>query len=127
MKWEFRTFEHDIRFGIRCKNNKTDETIDEVPLKRVASHQLNEIGFIPCQPNCTCKFILVTISIWVIVNLFFSPDTVCFDNSYSYFKNKKIQYAVTLTPPMNDTEKLVEESTTDITADFEAIAALAEE
>lgn len=51
---------------------------------------------------------------------------MCFDNSYSYFKNKKIQYSVSLTPPMNDTEKLVEETTesTDITSDLEAIAAI---
>lgn len=56
LKWEFRTFENDIRFGIRCKNNDTAELVDEVALKRVASHQLSEIGFIPCQPNCSCMF-----------------------------------------------------------------------
>jgi len=104
LKWEFRTFDADIRFGIRCKNSKTEEVNDELPLKRVAAHQLNEVGFIPCQPNCSY--------------------TVCFDNSYSYFKNKKIQYSVEITPPLDVTDKMVEESTTDITSDLEAIAQL---
>lgn len=31
----------------------------------------------------------------------FFPDTVIFDNSYSVLRNKKLQYSVTLTPPVN--------------------------
>lgn len=55
LKWEFKTYDHDIRFGIKCTNVKTGEETEEVPYKRVASHQLDEIGFIACQQDCSCK------------------------------------------------------------------------
>ncbi|XP_031638841.1 SEC14-like protein 2 [Contarinia nasturtii] len=55
LKWEFRTFDHDIRFGIKRKNEKTGEENIEVDMKRVASHQLDEEGFITCQPDWTCE------------------------------------------------------------------------
>ncbi|XP_055629131.1 SEC14-like protein 2 [Toxorhynchites rutilus septentrionalis] len=85
LKWEFRTYDHDIKFGIKCVNKKTQESEIEVPLKRVASHQVDESGFITCQPGCT----------------YF----VMFDNSYSYFKNKKIRYSVLLTTPLSEIEQ----------------------
>uniref|UniRef100_A0A1L8DYS2 Putative phosphatidylinositol transfer protein sec14 n=1 Tax=Nyssomyia neivai TaxID=330878 RepID=A0A1L8DYS2_9DIPT len=86
LKWEFRTYEHDIRFGIKCQNDKTGEVTEEVPLKRVASHQLDEVGFITCHPNC--KYFVV------------------FDNTYSYLRNKKIRYSVLLTEPMGESDIL---------------------
>uniref|UniRef100_A0A8D7ZT69 SEC14-like protein 2 n=4 Tax=Culex pipiens TaxID=7175 RepID=A0A8D7ZT69_CULPI len=85
LKWEFRTFEHDIRFGIKCTNKKTMESNEEVPLRRVASHQIDESGFIPCQPGC--------------------HYSVLFDNSYSYFKTKKIRYSVVMTTPLAEIEQ----------------------
>lgn len=54
-RWEFRTFDHDIRFGIKRINDKTNEENIEIDLRRVASHQLDEEGFINCQPEWTCK------------------------------------------------------------------------
>ncbi|XP_055701475.1 SEC14-like protein 2 [Phlebotomus papatasi] len=86
LKWEFRTYDHDIRFGIKCKNEKTGELTEEIPLKRVASHQLDEVGFITCHPNC--KYFVV------------------FDNTYSYLRNKKIRYSVILTEPMDEPDIL---------------------
>lgn len=56
LKWEFRTFDHDIKFGVKCINEKSGEETIEIPLKKVASHQLDEMGFITCQPDCKCKF-----------------------------------------------------------------------
>lgn len=55
-RWEFRTFDHDIRFGIKRVNEKTGEQNIEVEMKRVASHQLDEEGIIACQPDWTCKY-----------------------------------------------------------------------
>lgn len=54
-RWEFRTFDHDVRFGIKRINEKTGEQNIEVEMKRVASHQLDEEGFITCQPDWTCE------------------------------------------------------------------------
>lgn len=56
LKWEFRTFDHDIKFGVKCINEKSGEETIEIPLKKVASHQLDEMGFITCQPDCKCEF-----------------------------------------------------------------------
>lgn len=36
-------------------NNKTGEENIEIALQKVASHQLDEEGFIACQKDCTCK------------------------------------------------------------------------
>lgn len=56
-RWEFRTFDHDIRFGIKRVHDKSGEQNIEIDMKRVASHQLDEEGFITCQPDWTCKYI----------------------------------------------------------------------
>ncbi|XP_055377016.1 SEC14-like protein 2 [Condylostylus longicornis] len=92
LRWEFRTFEHDIKFGIRSIDNKTQEKLDEVPLGRVSSHEIDEIGFINCRPNT--KYIVV------------------FDNSYSYLKSKKIRYNVDLTRGLEEIEQISEEMLT---------------
>lgn len=55
-RWEFKTFDHDIRFGVMRKNDLTGDISNEIELARVASHQLDEEGFITCLPDCTCKF-----------------------------------------------------------------------
>lgn len=55
-RWEFKTFNHDIRFGVKRKNDQTGDVTNEIELARVASHQLDEDGFITCLPDCTCKF-----------------------------------------------------------------------
>lgn len=75
-RWEFRTHDHDIKFGVQRKNEATGESNVEIEAARVASHQLDEEGFITCLPGWTY--------------------TVVFDNSYSYFTNKRIRYAITM-------------------------------
>lgn len=84
-RWEFRTEIHDIKFGVRAVNKLTGEKTNEVNLHRVASHESEESGFITCQSNF--KY------------------TVVFDNSYSYFKNKKLTYSVVVTRPLDEVEK----------------------
>lgn len=74
LRWEFRTVDHDIRFGVKYVDQSSGEETVEVDLGRVPSHQLDEVGFIACQVNCTY--------------------VVLFDNSYSYFTTKRIRYAV---------------------------------
>lgn len=102
-RWDFRTFDHDIRFGIKRVNNKTGEENIEVPLQRVASHQLDEEGFITCQKDCTCKSTKQFATKPSTFNNFFSHETdhVLFDNTYSYFKGKRIRYAVSLVKEQN--------------------------
>ncbi|CAH1280313.1 unnamed protein product [Diabrotica balteata] len=79
LKWDFKTDEHDIKFGITLK----DENGVESPVvrhRRVASHQIDESGVIACQ----------------------SPATyiVTFDNKYSMFRSKTIHYRIYVTPPL---------------------------
>lgn len=81
LKWEFKTIDHDIRFGIKMVNDQTGEENIEIPLHRVASHELDEEGLINCQKDCTYH--------------------VLFDNSYSYFKAKQISYSVSLVKQQN--------------------------
>ncbi|KDR20081.1 SEC14-like protein 2 isoform X2 [Zootermopsis nevadensis] len=78
LKWEFRSEDHDIKFGIMCKDvNGIESTA--VPLHKVNSHQSDEIGFITCPAPATY--------------------TVIFDNTNSYIRNKKLHYAITMVSP----------------------------
>jgi hypothetical protein len=54
-RWDFKTEGHDIKFGVRAVNTKTGEKFNEVDLKRVASHETEETGFITCQAGHKCK------------------------------------------------------------------------
>lgn len=84
-RWEFKTEIHDIKFGVRSVNQQTGEKVNEVALRRVPAHEDEESGFITCQAN--------------------HKYTVVFDNSYSYFKNKKLTYSVVVTRPLDEVEK----------------------
>ncbi|XP_076233425.1 SEC14-like protein 2 [Calliopsis andreniformis] len=78
LSWEFRSEDHDIKFGIVMKdNNGTKKEI--VPIRRVAAHQLDEIGILTCEVPATYSLV--------------------FDNSYSLLRNKKIHYSVRVLPP----------------------------
>ncbi|XP_068085642.1 SEC14-like protein 2 isoform X2 [Anabrus simplex] len=78
LKWEFRSENHDIKFGILCTDMDGKET-EAVPLQRVTSQQMDEIGMITCQGPATY--------------------TVIFDNSYSIMRNKTVHYSVGLFSP----------------------------
>lgn len=96
LNWDFRTFDHDIRFGIKSIDEKTGEHHYEIPITRVGSHEMDEVGFISCRENC--KYIFV------------------FDNSYSYLRSKKIRYAISLAPPMDELEDGADQITEQISA-----------
>ncbi|CRK92712.1 CLUMA_CG006247, isoform A [Clunio marinus] len=86
LKWEFRAHNHDIKFGVKAVNNQTKEKISAIDLKRISSNESHEIGFITCIKDHTY--------------------TVVFDNSYSYFKSKKITYSVVMMEtPLEEIEK----------------------
>ncbi|XP_024940464.1 SEC14-like protein 2 isoform X2 [Cephus cinctus] len=78
LSWEFRTEDHDIKFGILRKTHDGGQT-EIVPIHRVAAHQLDEIGILTCEVPATYS--------------------VVFDNSYSLLRNKKIHYSIHILPP----------------------------
>ncbi|XP_034252173.1 SEC14-like protein 2 [Thrips palmi] len=80
LKWEFRTEGHDIRFSVTMKDADGNcSTL--VPLKRVGSHEAEEVGFITCPAPGTY--------------------TVVFDNTYSYLRSKKLHYSIGMAPPLS--------------------------
>ncbi|XP_076277712.1 SEC14-like protein 4 [Lasioglossum baleicum] len=88
LSWEFRSDDHDIKFGILKKD--TDGSKKEIiPVRRVAAHQLDEIGILNCEVPATYSII--------------------FDNSYSLLRNKKIHYSVRVIPP-SDSQELTQAS-----------------
>lgn len=78
LSWEFRTEDHDIKFGI-MKKNQDGKEMEIVPMHRVAAHQLDEVGIVTCDVPATYSIV--------------------FDNSYSVLRNKKIHYSVRILPP----------------------------
>lgn len=81
LSWDFRTEGHDIKFGI-LKKEISGVAKEVIPLRRVAAHQIDEVGILNCEAPATYS--------------------VVFDNSYSLLRNKKIHYAVRLLPPTQD-------------------------
>ncbi|XP_005186220.1 SEC14-like protein 2 [Musca domestica] len=82
LSWDFRTVDHDIKFGIYSIDNATGEKRSEVPLTKVYSNEMNEVGFITTRPN--------------------TKYTVVFDNSGSYLRSKKLRYWVSLISENDD-------------------------
>jgi len=54
--WEFRSEDHDIKFGILKKNGENGTKTEVIPLRRVPAHQMDEIGVLTCETPATCKF-----------------------------------------------------------------------
>lgn len=104
LKWDFKTHNHDIKFGVRALNMKTGEKFNEVDLKRIEASETEEHGFITCQANHKCNLFLSQRET-VLTSYWFLSDTVTFDNSYSYFKSKKLTYSVVTTTPLTEIEK----------------------
>ncbi|KAK3913656.1 SEC14-like protein 2 [Frankliniella fusca] len=79
LKWGFRTEGHDIKFSVTMKDiDGNCSTL--VPLKRVNSHQVEEVGVITCPTPGTY--------------------TLLFDNTYSYLRSKRLHYSVGMAPPL---------------------------
>ncbi|XP_045474000.1 SEC14-like protein 4 [Harmonia axyridis] len=81
LRWDFRTDNHDIRFGVNY-TDKEDKVTTAVALNRVSAHQIDEAGVLACQSPATY--------------------TVIFDNSYSLLRSKKLFYKVYVTPPIKE-------------------------
>ncbi|KYM82534.1 SEC14-like protein 2 [Atta colombica] len=79
LSWEFRSEGHDIKFGILKKDVTNGNKIEVIPIRRVASHQSDEIGLLTCETPTTYY--------------------VVFDNTYSILRNKKVHYSVRMLPP----------------------------
>lgn len=121
IRWSFYTEGHDIKFGINkmptadVNKNLSDpgQNIDwEIPLRKIASHQNEEIGFIECLANYTCNFsssIFFPLFFHVILYIIIFSDEVVFDNSYSVVRNKKLSYRVAITPPVKSNILSVDE------------------
>ncbi|XP_014262397.1 SEC14-like protein 2 [Cimex lectularius] len=81
IRWAFYSDGHDIKFGILRRDNTSGEEVVEIPPHRVTSHQTEEEGFFQCQ----------VLGTYVVV----------FDNSYSFLRNKKLHYSISITPPLS--------------------------
>ncbi|XP_020282345.1 SEC14-like protein 2 isoform X2 [Pseudomyrmex gracilis] len=79
LSWEFWSEGHDIKFGILKKDAENGKRIEIIPLRRVASHQSDEMGVLTCEEPATYS--------------------VVFDNTYSILRNKKVHYAVRILAP----------------------------
>lgn len=79
LSWEFRSEGHDIKFGILKKDVSNGTKTEIIPIRRVASHQSEEIGLLTCETPSTYS--------------------VVFDNTYSLLRNKKVHYSVRILPP----------------------------
>ena len=94
--WEFMTDSGDIAFRVFTKDAEL------LPTNKVESHLVMEEGEITCESKGECKFCHV-LNKEIIVNcamcIFFYPDVVEFDNSFSFIKSKKVRYSIVVLPP----------------------------
>lgn len=104
--WEFRTENHDIKFGIVKKDDNGMQK-EVKPMRRVAAHQLDEIGILTCEVPSTCEYTsrfsrkCIKNTLFIILSIL---DSIVFDNTYSIMRNKKIHYSVKVIPPSQSQE-----------------------
>ncbi|KAF2903096.1 hypothetical protein ILUMI_03084 [Ignelater luminosus] len=91
LRWEFRTEDHDIKFGITYCDSEGN-TSPAIRFQRVSSNQVNEAGILSCQAPATY--------------------TVVFDNSYSLLRNKTLHYNIILSEPLNQLGNITPENGT---------------
>jgi len=75
LKWEFMTDDYDIAFGVYYKPPSGGRE-PLVPVKRVNCHTMPDDGCFTCERLGTYE--------------------ICFDNSYSWTRNKNVYYIVEL-------------------------------
>ncbi|KAK7499112.1 hypothetical protein BaRGS_00009659 [Batillaria attramentaria] len=80
LRWEFKTDDFDIGFGVFLKTDKGREAV--YPVERVNSHMVPEDGSVTCQQTGTYE--------------------VVFDNSFSWARGKRVQYMVEVIGPVDD-------------------------
>lgn len=86
LSWEFRSEGHDIKFGILKKDTTNGTQTEVIPIRRVASHQSDEIGVLTCEDPATYSIV--------------------FDNTYSLLRNKKVHYSVRILPPTKELQEM---------------------
>ncbi|XP_046633896.1 SEC14-like protein 2 [Daphnia pulicaria] len=74
MRWEFMTEDGDVGFQINCVKKEDGKEVIVLPRARVDSHQMMEAGEIVC--------------------VYSGTYVIEFDNSYSYFRSKKLWYSI---------------------------------
>ncbi|XP_028050292.1 SEC14-like protein 2 isoform X2 [Monomorium pharaonis] len=87
LSWEFRSEDHDIKFGILKKDDTNGTKTEVIPIRRVASHQSDEIGVLTCENQTTYSLV--------------------FDNTYSLLRNKKVHYSVRMLPPAKQAARIM--------------------
>lgn len=93
LKWEFKTEENDIGFCLYRQRNieelhgahSGDDEDDVIPLHRVNSHLVPEDGMVVVQK--VGRYIFK------------------FDNTYSWYRSKRVMYRIEVLPPKNDKGK----------------------
>lgn len=80
LKWDFRTEDHDIKFGIIYRNSEGVEN-HVISLHKVNSHMVSEVGAVNCEYPATY--------------------TVIFDNTSSMLRSKKVSYDIQLSAPLD--------------------------
>lgn len=97
-RWTFKTSEHDIKFGISCKD-QDGNTQNPLPSHRVSTSLMEETGALECPTAATCM--CLTFHILYLFWFVCFPDTVTFDNSYSMLRNKKLHYNIEVGEPLS--------------------------
>ena len=54
-RWEYRTEDYDISFGIKLRQ-PDGTTTDIVPAKKVTCHMIPEDGSVVCEQTGTCEY-----------------------------------------------------------------------
>ncbi|XP_059168234.1 retinal-binding protein-like [Physella acuta] len=80
LRWEFKTDGYDIGFGVFRQDG--DEKVAVVPVERVNSHMVPEDGSYSCDVTGTY--------------------TVVFDNSFSWARDKTVQYVLEIIQPIDN-------------------------
>lgn len=92
----------DIGFRITLIDAINKEGIEMVPLSRIESHLVMEEGEIICDTVGKCKsrfykaFILICIMDKQYVDQYVDSDVVEFENSFSFFRTKKVYYLISV-------------------------------
>ncbi|CAD5125019.1 DgyrCDS13257 [Dimorphilus gyrociliatus] len=96
LRWEFKTEDYDIAFGITLQDNTKIKHI--LPLKRVNSHFVPEDGAITCEKVGTY--------------------VIKFDNSHSWTRNKILYYNVDYIEPEEEKKENLSEDIDDLNDNF---------
>ena len=96
LRWQFMTEGGDIGFRIRLTNETNQEDVEMVPLSRIESHLVMEEGEITCDVPGKCINNDFQIIDFNLLTIFDFVDIVEFENSFSFFRTKRVYYQITV-------------------------------